>query len=139
MWRRRDDRGDDDGRGIAFGAYDVVVAGGVEHMGRHPMGEGVDPNRGSCPRSWWTSRDVHGHDAENLHDRFPRLTQGRADEFAVRRPGEGRQGVRERPDPAGLVADRGAPDSPEAGETGWGLATADEPMRPGTTLESWPG
>ncbi|MGI8702253.1 MAG: hypothetical protein ACR2JU_13805 [Nocardioidaceae bacterium] len=30
--------------GIAFGAYDVVVAGGVEHMSRHPMGEGVDPN-----------------------------------------------------------------------------------------------
>src|SRR5512145_230457 len=30
--------------GIAFGAYDVVIAGGVEHMGRHPMGEAVDPN-----------------------------------------------------------------------------------------------
>ena len=30
--------------GIAFGAYDVVVAGGVEHMGHHPMGDGVDPN-----------------------------------------------------------------------------------------------
>ena len=30
--------------GIAFGAYDVVIAGGVEHMGRHPMGEGADPN-----------------------------------------------------------------------------------------------
>src|SRR3954452_10927093 len=23
--------------GIAFGAYDVAIAGGVEHMGRHPM------------------------------------------------------------------------------------------------------
>src|SRR3954454_19495358 len=30
--------------GIAFGAYDVAIAGGVEHMGRHPMGEGIDPN-----------------------------------------------------------------------------------------------
>src|SRR5258705_8330052 len=30
--------------GIAIGAYDVAIAGGVEHMGRHPMGEGVDPN-----------------------------------------------------------------------------------------------
>src|SRR5688572_24957407 len=30
--------------GIAFGAYDVAIAGGVEHMGNHPMGEGVDPN-----------------------------------------------------------------------------------------------
>src|SRR3954451_21731064 len=30
--------------GIAFGAYDVANAGGVEHMGRHPMGFGADPN-----------------------------------------------------------------------------------------------
>jgi acetyl-CoA acyltransferase len=30
--------------GIAMGALDVAIAGGVEHMGRHPMGEGVDPN-----------------------------------------------------------------------------------------------
>src|SRR5215471_8657975 len=29
---------------IAMGAYDIAIAGGVEHMGRHPMGEGVDPN-----------------------------------------------------------------------------------------------
>src|SRR4030081_2004950 len=29
---------------ISFGAADVAIAGGVEHMGRHPMGEGVDPN-----------------------------------------------------------------------------------------------
>src|SRR6476646_9002047 len=27
--------------GIAFGAYDVAIAGGVEHMGHHPMGEGI--------------------------------------------------------------------------------------------------
>ena len=37
--------------GIAFGAYDVTIAGGVEHMGHHPMGEGIDPNPGSSPRS----------------------------------------------------------------------------------------
>lgn len=35
--------------GIGFGQYDVVIAGGVEHMGRHPMGEGADPNPGSSP------------------------------------------------------------------------------------------
>ncbi|HQG17641.1 MAG TPA: acetyl-CoA C-acyltransferase, partial [Ornithinibacter sp.] len=29
---------------IGFGAVDVAIAGGVEHMGRHPMGEGIDPN-----------------------------------------------------------------------------------------------
>src|SRR5262245_7399339 len=30
--------------GIAMGQMDIAIAGGVEHMGRHPMGEGVDPN-----------------------------------------------------------------------------------------------
>lgn len=29
---------------IAFGAYDFGIAGGVEHMGHHPMGSGADPN-----------------------------------------------------------------------------------------------
>ena len=42
--------------GIAFGAYDVAIAGGVEHMGRHPMGEGSTPTPGSSPSGWWTSR-----------------------------------------------------------------------------------
>ena len=70
--------------GIAFGAYDVVVAGGVEHMGRHPFGEVMDIN----PR--YASEDlvdssalVMGATAENLHDRFPHLTKERADAYAV--------------------------------------------------------
>jgi acetyl-CoA acyltransferase len=29
---------------IMAGAYDVALAGGVESMSRHPMGEGMDPN-----------------------------------------------------------------------------------------------
>ena len=29
---------------IAMGLYDLAIAGGVEHMGNHPMGEGIDPN-----------------------------------------------------------------------------------------------
>ena len=29
---------------IAFGALDVAIAGGVVHMGHHPMGGGFDPN-----------------------------------------------------------------------------------------------
>ena len=29
---------------IAYGACDIVLAGGVEHMGHHPMGEDVDFN-----------------------------------------------------------------------------------------------
>src|SRR3712207_4678066 len=60
--------------GIAFGAYDVVIAGGVEHMGRHPMGAGADPNpRFVAEKVVDTSALVMGATAENLHDRFPQL------------------------------------------------------------------
>ena len=70
--------------GIAFGAYDVAIAGGVEHMGRHPMGEGVDPNpRILAERLVDESALVMGSTAENLHDHFPELTRDRADAFAV--------------------------------------------------------
>src|SRR6188768_3709640 len=71
--------------GIAFGAYDVVIAGGVEHMGRHPMGEGVDPNpRIISEKLVDPSALVMGNTAENLHDRFPTITKERADAYAVR-------------------------------------------------------
>src|SRR3954447_21590132 len=70
--------------GIAFGAYDVAIAGGVEHMGRHPMGEGVDPNpRILAEKLVDPSALVMGSTAENLHDRFPHLTRERADAFAL--------------------------------------------------------
>src|SRR3954464_9126454 len=70
--------------GIAFGAQDVVIAGGVEHMGRHPMGEGVDPNpRFIADRIVDTSALVMGQTAENLHDRFPDITKDRTDAYAV--------------------------------------------------------
>ena len=70
--------------GIAFGAYDVAIAGGVEHMGHHPMGEGVDPNpRFVAEKLVDPSALVMGATAENLHDRFPTITRDRADEFAA--------------------------------------------------------
>ena len=63
--------------GIAFGAYDVAIAGGVEHMGRHPMGEGVDPNpRILAEKLVDPSALVMGATAENLHDRLPAHHQG---------------------------------------------------------------
>src|SRR4029077_12605029 len=68
--------------GIAFGAYDVVIAGGVEHMGHHPMGEGVDPNpRIIAEKLVDPSALVMGATAENLHDRYPELTKERCDAF----------------------------------------------------------
>src|SRR6185369_2143800 len=70
--------------GIAFGAYDVVIAGGVEHMGHHPMGEGVDPNpRIIAEKLVDPSALVMGSTAENVHDRFPAITKERADRFGL--------------------------------------------------------
>src|SRR5919202_6703863 len=72
------------GSGIAFGAYDVAIAGGVEHMGHHPMGEGVDPNpRFLAEKLVDPSALVMGSTAENLHDRYPPIGKERADAFAL--------------------------------------------------------
>src|SRR4051812_41916539 len=68
------------GAGIATGMQDVAIAGGVEHMGRHPMGEGVDPNpRIISERLVDPSALVMGQTAENLHDRAPDITRERCD------------------------------------------------------------
>ena len=87
--------------GIAFGAYDVAIAGGVEHMGRHPMGEGVDPNpRILSERIVNPDALVMGKTAENLHDRYPTITKERVDTYAVRSQAEDQGGVRRRLDAA---------------------------------------
>ncbi|MFC4034923.1 thiolase family protein [Streptomyces polygonati] len=130
--------------GIAFGAYDVVVAGGVEHMGRHPMGEGVDPNpRFVSEKLVDESAMFMGMTAENLHDRFPRLTRRRADEFAVRSQEKAAKayanGLIQRDLVPIAVRRTAASEAGSGGEAGWGLATADEPMRPGTTMEQLAG
>nr|WP_202470733.1 acetyl-CoA C-acyltransferase [Streptomyces sp. SID8377] len=126
--------------GIAFGAYDVALAGGVEHMGRHPMGEGVDPNpRFVSEKLVDESALFMGMTAENLHDRFPHLTRQRADEYAVRSQEKAAKAYANGRIQQDLVPISVRRTSPDAGETGWGLATADEPMRPGTTLENLAG
>ena len=69
---------------IAMGAADVVLVGGVEHMGHHPMGEDVDFNpRFVSERIVDESAATMGQTAENLHDAFPHLTKEAADAFAV--------------------------------------------------------
>ncbi|WP_461152779.1 thiolase family protein [Saccharopolyspora tripterygii] len=120
--------------GIAFGAYDVVIAGGVEHMGNHPMGEGADPNpRFVSDKIVDPSALVMGSTAENLHDRYPSLTKERTDAYAAlsqKRYDEAQQAGKISPD---LVAVSTRSDE------GWGLATTDEPPRPGTTVENLSG
>ncbi len=123
------------GAGIAFGSYDVAIAGGVEHMGRHPMGEGVDPNpRFLGDRLVDPSALVMGATAENLHDRFPGITKERADAYAVRS-----QQTVAAAYAAGKIQPDLAPTAVRSAEKGWGLATEDEPPRPGTTLEDLAG
>ncbi len=119
------------GSGIAFGAYDVAIAGGVEHMGRHPMGEGIDPNpRIVADKLVDPSALVMGQTAENLHDKFPELTKERADAYAVASQAKYAAAVE-----AGRIQRDLVPVAIRSEELGWGLATADEPPRPGTTME----
>lgn len=118
--------------GISFGAYDVAIAGGVEHMGRHPMGEGVDPNpRIVSERLVDPSALVMGNTAENVHDRYPAITKERTDAYAVRSQELAAKAYAE-----GKIQPDLVPVATRSAEQGWGLATSDEPMRPGTTLES---
>jgi acetyl-CoA acyltransferase len=116
---------------IAVGAIDVAVAGGVEHMGRHPMGQGVDPNpRIVAERLVDPSALVMGQTAENLHDRYPSLTRERSDAYSLRSQEKYAKALANgqvEPDLVS-VATRHV-------ERGFGLATADEPPRPGTTLD----
>jgi acetyl-CoA acyltransferase len=116
--------------GIAFGAYDVVIAGGVEHMGRHPMGEGVDPNPRFLADSLVDpSALVMGMTAENLHDRFPHITKERADAYSVRSQEKVAAAYA-----AGKIQPDLVPTAVRSAEKGYGLATVDEPPRPDTTL-----
>ncbi|AKU17057.1 thiolase family protein [Luteipulveratus mongoliensis] len=116
---------------IAFGAYDIGIAGGVEHMGRHPMGEGVDPNpRIIAEKLVDPSALVMGQTAENLHDRFPELTKERCDAFAV-----GSQDKLAKAYADGKIQPDLVTVATRHAEKGFGLATQDEPPRPGTTVE----
>jgi acetyl-CoA acyltransferase len=118
--------------GIAFGAYDVAIAGGVEHMGHHPMGEGIDPNpRFVAERLVDTDALVMGKTAETLHDRFPHLTRERADAYAA-----ASQEKLAKAYANGKVQPDLVPVATRSAEQGWGLATVDEPPRPGTTVEA---
>ena len=117
--------------GIAFGAYDVVIAGGVEHMGRHPMGEGMDPNpRIVAEKLVDPSALVMGSTAENLHDRYPAITRERADAFAAGSQRKLAQAYR-----AGLIQPDLVPVATRDADNGYGLSTTDEPPRPDTTVE----
>jgi acetyl-CoA acyltransferase len=115
---------------IALGACDVVLAGGVEHMGHHPMAEEVDFNpRFVAERLVDPSAVTMGATAENLHDRFPHITKGDADEFAVRSQQRAASAWQN-----GVMRETVVPMTVFTDE-GWKAADRDEFLRPDTSLE----
>jgi acetyl-CoA acyltransferase len=115
---------------IAYGAADVVIAGGVEHMGHHPMAEEVDFNpRFLTERLVDGSAVTMGATAENLHDRFPQLTKEAADEFAVRSQQRAAAAWEN-----GVMRATVVPMSVFTDE-GWTVAGRDQFLRPDTSLE----
>lgn len=120
---------------IAFGSCQIAIAGGVEHMGRHPMGEAVDPNpRIISEQIVDPSALSMGATAENLHDRFPDLTKARCDAYAV-----ASQSKLEKAYANGKIQPDLVPVATRHRELGYGLATVDEPPRPGTTVQNLAG
>jgi acetyl-CoA acyltransferase len=114
---------------IAMGAADVVLAGGVEHMGHHPMAGEVDFNpRFVAERLIDTSAATMGATAENLHDRFPQITKQDADRYAVashRRLAAAWQN--------GVMAQTVVPMTVFT-DDGWKQADRDEFLRPETSM-----
>jgi acetyl-CoA acyltransferase len=115
---------------IAMGAAEVVLAGGIEHMGHHPMGDDVDFNpRFVAERLVDPSAVTMGATAENLHDRLPQLTKKDADAYALRSQQRAAAAWEN-----GVMRETVVPMSVFTNE-GWHVADRDEFLRPDTSLE----
>jgi acetyl-CoA acyltransferase len=120
---------------IAMGANEIAIAGGVEHMGNHPMGEGMDPNpRYLAERIVEQDALAMGATAERLHDRFPQLTKERADKYAMNSQVKTAKAYEE-----GKIQRDLIPTAARSAELGWTVATMDEAPRPQTTMEGLAG
>ncbi len=119
---------------ISMGMYDIAIAGGVEHMGHHPMGQGVDANPRFVAEKLVDPDALNmGNTAERLHDRFPYLTKERSDRFAL-----GSQQKLAKAYDDGKIQPDLIPIAIKT-ESGWGLADRDEGPRPETTMEGLAG
>jgi len=120
---------------IAMGAIDIAIAGGVEHMGNHPMGELMDPNpRYLAEKLVEQDALAMGATAERLHDRFPQLTKERADRYALNSQMKTAKAYAD-----GKIQRDLIPTAARNPELGWGIATVDEAPRPTTTMEGLAG
>ncbi|CAB4535679.1 MAG: acetyl-CoA C-acyltransferase [Actinobacteria bacterium] len=120
---------------ISMGTNEIAIAGGVEHMGNHPMGEGMDPNpRYLAERIVEQDALAMGATAERLHDRFPQLTKERADRYAMNSQLKTAQAYAD-----GKIQRDLIPTAARSTELGWTVATVDEAPRPQTTMEALAG
>ena len=120
---------------IAMGAIDIAIAGGVEHMGNHPMGELMDPNpRYLAEKLVEQDALAMGATAERLHDRYPHLTKERADAYALASQMKTAKAYAD-----GKIQRDLIPTASRSPELGWGIATVDEAPRPTTTMEGLAG
>ncbi len=118
------------GSAIGIGAYDLAIAGGVEHMGRHPMGFDADPNPRFLAEKLVSGDALNmGCTAEKIHDRFPHLTKERADAFAVGSQKKAAQAYDDGHIQQDLIS------VSAGGPEGLTLVTRDELLRPDSTLE----
>ncbi len=119
---------------IALGACDIAIAGGVEHMGHHPMGATADPNpRFLSERLVSEDALVMGKTAENLHDLYPEITREMADEYAYYSQMRTAKAYAE-----GKIQKMIVPMSVYTKE-GWTVADLDQQPRPDTTMEQLRG
>ena len=120
---------------IAMGTNEIAIAGGVEHMGNHPMGELMDPNpRYLAERIVEQDALAMGATAERLHDRFPQLTKERADRYAMNSQLKTAKAYED-----GKIQRDLIPTAARSAELGWTVATVDEAPRPQTTMEGLAG
>ena len=120
---------------ISMGAIDLALAGGVEHMGNHPMGELMDPNpRYLAEKIVDPDAMSMGATAERLHDRFPSITKERADLYAYNSQMKTAKAYE-----LGLIQRDLIPTAARSEELGWTIISADEGPRPTTTLEGLAG
>lgn len=117
---------------INMGAAKFAIAGGVEHMGNHPIGAGLDPNpRYLAERIVEQDALAMGATAERLHDKFPAITKERADKYAIASQDKTAAAYA-----SGRIQKDLIPTAARTPELGWTIATVDEPPRPGTTMEA---
>jgi len=119
---------------IAMGMADAVIAGGVEHMGHHPMGQGADPNPRFVSEKLVDPSALNmGMTAENIHDMYPHLTRLMADEYAVYCQKKAQDALKN-----GHFDDIIIPMTVWTSE-GWKVADHDEQPRPEATVENMKG